>query len=234
MTISAPERKKLIELILSMVNLYGIAPYAKVVEVWHREYPRLTPVTEDFLSRMRIGGEFFEHTGDAFAHESLFWDGAADFYDLLKQQEGKPYYEPPLEELLRHADDMYYEKTEAFSRLLQFVQKERLSFGEDASELVDDLQLVSKDMGATLKEQMAEFERRDIVFKNNEQIGRLLPLLTDLTNNTRIWANRGFTPLEMLGRYESRTRTLAASDKTGRNDPCPCGSGKKFKNCCGK
>jgi preprotein translocase subunit SecA len=22
--------------------------------------------------------------------------------------------------------------------------------------------------------------------------------------------------------------------KVGRNDPCPCGSGKKFKNCCGK
>jgi len=21
--------------------------------------------------------------------------------------------------------------------------------------------------------------------------------------------------------------------KTGRNDPCPCGSGKKFKKCCG-
>ena len=22
--------------------------------------------------------------------------------------------------------------------------------------------------------------------------------------------------------------------KIGRNDPCPCGSGKKYKNCCGK
>ena len=22
--------------------------------------------------------------------------------------------------------------------------------------------------------------------------------------------------------------------KTGRNDPCPCGSGKKFKHCCAK
>lgn len=22
-------------------------------------------------------------------------------------------------------------------------------------------------------------------------------------------------------------------DKTGRNDPCPCGSGKKYKKCCG-
>jgi preprotein translocase subunit SecA len=22
--------------------------------------------------------------------------------------------------------------------------------------------------------------------------------------------------------------------KVGRNDPCPCGSGKKFKQCCGR
>ena len=22
--------------------------------------------------------------------------------------------------------------------------------------------------------------------------------------------------------------------KVGRNEPCPCGSGKKFKNCCGR
>lgn len=25
-----------------------------------------------------------------------------------------------------------------------------------------------------------------------------------------------------------------AAKKTGRNDPCPCGSGRKFKQCCGK
>ncbi|MBO5141598.1 MAG: SEC-C domain-containing protein, partial [Clostridia bacterium] len=24
------------------------------------------------------------------------------------------------------------------------------------------------------------------------------------------------------------------SQKVGRNDPCPCGSGKKYKQCCGK
>ncbi|MDM1729451.1 SEC-C domain-containing protein, partial [Escherichia coli] len=23
-----------------------------------------------------------------------------------------------------------------------------------------------------------------------------------------------------------------AEEKPGRNDPCPCGSGKKFKQCC--
>jgi len=28
--------------------------------------------------------------------------------------------------------------------------------------------------------------------------------------------------------------TAAAGKKVGRNDPCPCGSGKKYKHCCGK
>jgi SEC-C motif-containing protein len=27
---------------------------------------------------------------------------------------------------------------------------------------------------------------------------------------------------------------IKASPKVGRNDPCPCGSGKKYKHCCGK
>ena len=27
--------------------------------------------------------------------------------------------------------------------------------------------------------------------------------------------------------------TAGAGGKVGRNDPCPCGSGKKFKKCCG-
>ena len=32
-----------------------------------------------------------------------------------------------------------------------------------------------------------------------------------------------------------QSKQPAKSDKTvGRNDPCPCGSGKKYKNCCGK
>ena len=29
-------------------------------------------------------------------------------------------------------------------------------------------------------------------------------------------------------------KTTKKSDKVGRNDPCPCGSGKKYKQCCGK
>lgn len=28
--------------------------------------------------------------------------------------------------------------------------------------------------------------------------------------------------------------TVIPGDPAGRNDPCPCGSGKKMKKCCGK
>lgn len=31
-----------------------------------------------------------------------------------------------------------------------------------------------------------------------------------------------------------RVDHTAVSTKVGRNDPCPCGSGKKYKTCCGK
>jgi len=29
-------------------------------------------------------------------------------------------------------------------------------------------------------------------------------------------------------------KTFVSAALAGRNDPCPCGSGKKYKNCCGK
>lgn len=32
---------------------------------------------------------------------------------------------------------------------------------------------------------------------------------------------------------ETATTQRRSADKIGRNDPCPCGSGKKYKNCCG-
>jgi hypothetical protein len=38
-----------------------------------------------------------------------------------------------------------------------------------------------------------------------------------------------------LAKEDEKQRQPATSQKpaTGRNDPCPCGSGKKFKKCCG-
>ncbi|MEE1085942.1 MAG: SEC-C metal-binding domain-containing protein [Schaedlerella sp.] len=37
-----------------------------------------------------------------------------------------------------------------------------------------------------------------------------------------------------LYREQKQSGTIRKEKKVGRNDPCPCGSGKKYKKCCGK
>lgn len=36
-----------------------------------------------------------------------------------------------------------------------------------------------------------------------------------------------------LYREQKKSGTIVKEKKVGRNDPCPCGSGKKYKKCCG-
>ena len=40
-------------------------------------------------------------------------------------------------------------------------------------------------------------------------------------------------PLRQVVAERGRARARRLSPKVGRNEPCPCGSGKKFKKCCG-
>lgn len=97
------------------------------------------------------------------------------------------------------------------------------------------------------------FNDRDISFKDEKQVNEVLQLVMNLANNTKIRENNGHTPNEMFGKYEKpHLRPLpeggfpdmmndkpylkvipgGKSQKIGRNDPCPCGSGKKYKKCC--
>ena len=41
-------------------------------------------------------------------------------------------------------------------------------------------------------------------------------------------------PTHLVTNDSSKGSSQAKSTKIGRNDPCPCGSGRKYKNCCGK
>lgn len=37
-----------------------------------------------------------------------------------------------------------------------------------------------------------------------------------------------------LYKEQKSSTTIVKGKKVGRNDPCPCGSGKKYKHCCGR
>jgi uncharacterized protein len=49
------------------------------------------------------------------------------------------------------------------------------------------------------------------------------------------WRHRGPRQVSMsVNAGSRRSEPSSAATKVGRNDPCPCGSGNKFKRCCGQ
>ena len=84
-----------------------------------------------------------------------------------------------------------------------------------------------------------------------DEVPVLAKILCRCANATRQDANWGFSPNELVrakglgGTFDVQsvpidsagkagTPIVRATVKVGRNDPCPCGSGKKFKKCCGR
>ncbi|MEI8061030.1 MAG: preprotein translocase subunit SecA [Candidatus Berkelbacteria bacterium] len=45
---------------------------------------------------------------------------------------------------------------------------------------------------------------------------------------------KGKTVFDRMDNSTGVGQTIKSAEKVGRNDPCPCGSGKKYKKCCGK
>jgi preprotein translocase subunit SecA len=56
----------------------------------------------------------------------------------------------------------------------------------------------------------------------------------DLTRNIQRKKDRELAELQFTGADTGgQTQTVVKGAKPGRNELCPCGSGKKFKKCCG-
>jgi preprotein translocase subunit SecA len=60
--------------------------------------------------------------------------------------------------------------------------------------------------------------------------------MEDFTRDVRHKKERELAHVQMAGAGSSAAdvKQVIRGDKVGRNDPCPCGSGKKHKKCCGK
>ncbi len=79
-------------------------------------------------------------------------------------------------------------------------------------------------------------------FPSDEAQVKFIELYIEMSRECRIRDNRGHDYYEMVGIMAAKNRaadgtsrkTAVRRVKIGRNDPCPCGSGKKYKNCCGR
>ena len=70
---------------------------------------------------------------------------------------------------------------------------------------------------------------KELLYKNMVAAG------ADWLYNLEQW-NEYFTEDEKKALYKEQkaSTTIKKDDKVYPNDPCPCGSGKKYKKCCGK
>ncbi|WP_373893922.1 SEC-C metal-binding domain-containing protein [Virgibacillus sp. CBA3643] len=241
----------LMDYIISLTNLYGIVHQDKVVEIYNMQNDEKVGATDvDDMAKNHedeLAKNFAEVYGDYFVHEAIMeFD---EFEQELAKRQGKPFYIPEQNELLKYTDDFYFERTKEYKALKKYVQQH--FFHGDASEadlFCDDIH-GDIHVGLSLDNIFQSFERQGITFESENQVREVMSLVMDLSNSVRLWENNGFTPQELhsqaerpmmnpfhaSGRSET-SRPAAKQDghkKIGRNDPCPCGSGKKYKKCCG-
>jgi hypothetical protein len=90
-----------------------------------------------------------------------------------------------------------------------------------------------------------QFLQQRVEIDEIELVQTFMDHIVNLHNNTKQWFLKGYSPKELSAARNKTIPLTSAQTKTnvvdlfskktiGRNDPCPCGSGKKFKKCCGK
>ena len=221
------ERNSLIDLYaVAAVHLYGMLPLETFCKIFdsHGNEPLTVEEAKSVLSRY-AGREYV-----IFEDKLVFAAGESVpmlVETLEKQTEGKPRYVPSSKESFLQFTDMYYTETpeligkiyDLFCGVLKQKNEASLLIGEFMQMLRLDYPL--QEFANLLTSYGTAWERPE----HGEQF---FALVIEAKNTGRIWANKGFTPRELAYLMRNRPRNI------GRNDPCPCGSGKKYKKCCGK
>lgn len=182
--------------------------------------------------------------------EYLYAISLEDYFDLCEEQRGKPWCILPREEFLRYADDAYYPDSPQRTAMLQFLRTiEKYMPNCTAEEALLEVQ-DQIEMGISLGNIVDDLNRLCAYKLKERALRDFLPLYVELHNNSRLTENRGYTPVELRAQAEPPMRPPfapptdiggwnppfqpAKPPEPSKNGPCPCGSGKKYKRCCGK
>lgn len=84
-------------------------------------------------------------------------------------------------------------------------------------------------------EEMDENTEVSLAFDKELLYKNMVDARADWLYNLPMW-DEIFTPEKKKELYleQKKSGTIVKGKKIGRNDPCPCGSGKKYKYCCGR
>ena len=172
------------------------------------------------------------------------------YKDIERRQGGRKFYIPSVDEVMDYAKNGYPTRSASYQKLGRFLRDEM-----KVSDAVKDQTLffIYKEcsMEGRMSAIMENLSQKGLQF-SDEQLEKFTKLMMDANNNTRMLEYRGFTPNEISGAVwpfatDRPHRAMpnsfvptampmqpASTRKIYPNDPCPCGSGKKYKKCCGR
>ena len=155
------------------------------------------------------------------------------------------------EELTARAIEIYESKDKLFSMangmpenamreiekviLLQNIDKKWMEHLDDMDELKDYIGLNSyaqRDPVAMYRIQGAEIFDQMVTDIREDTVRQILSVVPQKQPTERVVVAKPTSEGFADGK-STASRKPATSKKVGRNDPCPCGSGKKYKKCCG-
>lgn len=220
------EQKNLLkDFTLACINLYGALSKTTYFSI-------LQSVLKPTEEQLNFFESYFEDqfseiyadlVEDVIIHE-IFEGQITEKVTYLLNQD-KPYFMADANTFLKFSDEMYLEDTEERDDLLKEIQRKTHLTYDQADDLVFDIKELLEDNNMQAIFDM--LHDHGYKFSNEKDLNHIMKLIYAYNNNCRIWENHGFTPNEI---HNTSTRT---SKKVGRNEPCPCGSGKKYKKCCG-
>lgn len=210
------------EYVIACTELYGMIHKDRVLHLYNMHHPNNPLSSMDVISNRTLvkNGVFVKH--DFFIHEAFMIDNSmAEFLDNIN---GKPYYLPTEEELAHYLDEDELQLTPETIALQSYIESMVDLDGESLEDLMMELYYNAKHSGHT-QHYFNSLSQYGVEFQDEDHAKAFLPALMAFHNNVRTWDNLGFTPIELRNRIHKAM-------KIGRNDPCPCGSGKKYKKCC--
>ncbi len=229
--------EKFISHIKALLRLYGLFEIEQLVKVWNElNYDKLTiEETKEHINAISRRNEYFWVSNNLIVSEIIREDEMERLYNAVKD---KPYYTPTKTEIKLYENNEIDKESIYYNKIKEYIKK-NFNLSEYYYNEVMIWILVSC-LGEKPPNNVFEILKSyGCLFKNLNEINKFMKLFTDLTNNTRKWILRGATPLQVSGKKMNtvsetfeKLRNNIKSVKAGRNSPCPCGSGKKFKFCC--
>ena len=202
-----------------------------------------------------IEGEENEVNVEALSTEIMNIFGM-EMFDFIKENKNNP--EAIIEELQKKAAEKYVVKEEEIGAeqmrelervvMLKVVDEKWMNHIDAMDELKDGIGLRAygqydpvvkyRTEGMDMFEEMVANIKLDVVkiLMNIHKQGEIKRQETVRITNAAQEALNSVDNGQMMSNSDSDVNRTVRNEgpKVGRNDPCPCGSGKKYKNCCGR